>query len=241
MKTILCVLLITWATYSIAQEPPKGFTSLFNGKDFSGWKVPDGDNGHWKIIEGVIDYDAESEAKEKDLWTAKEYKDFELYVDWRIKATPYSNTRVPFVLPSGLHKLDENGKPIVITVPDSDSGLFLRGFSKSQVNIWCWPIGSGEVYGYRMDDKMSPEVRKGVTPVTHADKNIGEWNTFHITMKKDRLTVELNGIVVIKDAQLPGIPESGPIALQHHGSKKDGAWNSPPSLVQFRNIYIKEL
>ena len=92
-----------------------------------------------------------------------------------------------------------------------------------------------------MDDKMSPEVRKGVTPVTHADKNIGEWNTFHITMKKDRLTVELNGIVVIKDAQLPGIPESGPIALQHHGSKKDGAWNSPPSLVQFRNIYIKEL
>ena len=23
--------------------------------------------------------------------------------------------------------------------------------SKSQVNIWCWPVGSGEVYGYRTD------------------------------------------------------------------------------------------
>ena len=51
-----------------------------------------------------------------------------------------------------------------MAVPDSDSGIYLRGSSKSQVNIWCWPIGSGEVYGYRMDDKMPPEVRAGVTP-----------------------------------------------------------------------------
>jgi len=40
---------------------------------------------------------------------------------------------------------------------------------------------------------------------------------------------------------LPDLPERGPIALQHHGGKKDGVWNSPPALVQFRNIYIKEL
>ena len=75
----------------------------------------------------------------------------------------------------------------------------------------------------------------------NADKNIGEWNTFKITMKGNKLTVELNGIVVIENALLPGLPEEGPIGLQHHGSKKDGEWNSPPSLVQFRNIYIKEL
>ena len=24
-----------------------------------------------------------------------------------------------------------------------DSGIYVRGNSKSQVNIWCWPIGSG--------------------------------------------------------------------------------------------------
>ena len=30
-------------------------------------------------------------------------------------------------------------------------------------SIWMWPIGSGEVYGYRMDKKMPPEVRAGVT------------------------------------------------------------------------------
>ena len=49
--------------------PPSGFRALFNGKDFTGWKVPEGDNGHWKIIDGIIDYDAESEAKcDKNLW-----------------------------------------------------------------------------------------------------------------------------------------------------------------------------
>src|SRR6266496_5871673 len=30
-----------------ADDSLQGFTSLFNGKDLSGWKVPEGDNGHW--------------------------------------------------------------------------------------------------------------------------------------------------------------------------------------------------
>ena len=42
---------------------PAGFVSLFNGKDFTGWKVPDGDGGHWKVVDGVIDYDAGSQSK----------------------------------------------------------------------------------------------------------------------------------------------------------------------------------
>lgn len=246
MKRFLTLLYLTLVTASpmLAQSgtPPKGFMSLFNGKDFTNWKVPVGDNGHWKIINNVIDYDAESEAKEdKNLWSQKSYKDFVLYVDWRIKETPWQNPRVPIILPSGLHKRNEKGEEITTTVPDSDSGILLRGVGKCQANIWGWPIGSGEVYGYRMDEKMPPEVRRGVTPKVNADKNIGEWNTFKITMKGNRLTVELNGIVVIENALLPEIPESGPIGLQHHGSKKDGQWVSPPSLVQFRNIYIKEL
>lgn len=224
------------------QKIPAGFTSIYSGKDFTGWKVPEGDNGHWKILNGVIDYDAESEApKDKNLWTEKQYKDFVLYIDFRIKSTPYKNPDVPIILPSGLHKLDENGKEITMVVPDSDSGILLRGNSKSQVNIWCWPTGCGEVYGYRMDPKMSPEVRRAVTPVTNADKNIGEWNTFRITVKGSVLNVELNGIPVIIDATLPGMPDIGAIGLQHHGSKKDGVWTGPPALVQFRNIFIMEI
>jgi hypothetical protein len=219
-----------------------GFVSLFNGKDLTGWVVPEGDNGHWKVVQGVIDYDAQSEAKaDKNLWAEKEYGDFTLKVDWRIKEAPFTNPNVPVILPDGTHKLGPDGKEIKQALPDSDSGIYVRGSSKAQINIWCWPVGSGEVYGYRMDKSQPPEVRAGVTPKKKADKPIGQWNTFEITVKGDRLTVVLNGVKVLDNAQLPGLPARGRIALQHHGGKKDGKWVSPPSLVQFRNIQIKEL
>lgn len=219
------------------------WVSLFNGEDFSGWMVPEGDNGHWTVVDGVIDYDALSEAEDdKALWSDEEYEDFVLKVDWRIKEVPYVNSNVPIILPDGSHKLDENGEVIRMAVPDSDSGIYVRGTSKAQINIWNWPIGSGEVYGYRMDSSMSDDVRAGVTPSMNADNNIGEWNTFVITVEGEYLTVELNGHTVLDQAHLPGVPESGKIALQHHGSQNEnGEWVSPPSLVQFRNISIKEL
>jgi len=243
---MILILAMTVCGQTMAVEkdnvPPPGFRVLFNGKDFSGWKVPEGDNGHWKIINGVIDYDAESEAKgDKTLWHTENFKDFVLRVDWRIKETPYINPRIPYILPDGTHAKDITGKEMTLALPDSDSGIYLRGEGRSQVNIWCWPIGSGEFYGYRMDKSMPPEVREGVTPRHQADKPVGQWNRFEITMRGDRVTVVLNGIKVIDKAKLPGIAETGPIALQHHGSKRNGKWNSPPSLVQFKNIFIEEL
>ncbi len=226
------------------EGPPKGFTSLFNGKDLTGWKVPEGDNGHWKVKDGVLDYDARSEAKkDKNLWTEKSYRDFVLRIDWRLKTEPGFRHGVPIILPDGSHKKDADGKEVKVEIDDVDSGIYLRGSGKSQVNIWMWPIGSGEVYGYRTDPKMPPEVRAAVTPKKHADKPRGEWNTFEITLKGEHLWVKLNGEEVITNAKLPGIPEEGRIALQHHGSydTKTKKWTGPPSLVQFRNIYIKEL
>jgi hypothetical protein len=220
----------------------RGVTPLFNGRDLTGWKIPAGDNGHWRVVDGVIDYDAESEAPgDKVLWTERSFGDFEMKVEWRIKSTPYINPAVPIIRFDGSHKKDADGLEIRMSVPDSDSGIYVRGSSKAQVNIWCWPIGSGEVYGYRTDATMPQAVRAGVTPRRNADRDIGAWNAFEITMRGDRLTVVLNGEEVITRAQLPGIAPSGPIALQHHGAKKDGVWTSPPSLVQFRNITIKEL
>ncbi len=242
MKPIL-LLSALLATTLPAAEPAEGFVSLFNGRDLTGWVAPEGDNGHWKVLDGVLDYDALSEApgKDKNLWTAKEYKDFTLRLDWRLKQTT-GLYDMPVVLPDGTHKLDANGKEIKIPTPNADSGIYLRGTSKAQINIWCWPIGSGEVYGYRMDKTMPPQVRAGVTPKVNADKPVGEWNTFEITMKGDRLTVVLNGKTVIENAQLPGIAASGKIALQHHGGRgKDGKMSPASSLIQFRNISIKEL
>ena len=225
-----------------AADAPGGFTPLFNGKDLAGWKVPVGDNGHWKVVDGVIDYDARSEASgDKSLWTERAFGNFVLRVDWRIKETPWVNPRVRIVMPDGRNKKGPDGKEIEIAVPDSDSGIFLRGKPDAQVNIWCWPVGSGEVYGYRTAANTAAEVRAGVTPKVNADRDIGQWNRFEITMKGELLTVVLNGVTVIESARLPGVPAKGPIALQHHGEWKDGTWTSPPALVQFRDIAIREL
>jgi len=248
---------VTWLTGTVIVRPstatgaaapdqdnvaPPGFVSLFNGRDLTGWMVPEDDGRHWKVVDGVIDYDAESESPgDKNLWHATDFGDFVLHVDWRIKATPYMNPRVGYVLPDGTHARDINGEEMALTLPDSDSGIFLRGSARNQVNIWCWPIGSGEFYGYRMDASLPPEVRAGVTPRHQADKPVGQWNRFEITLIGDRVTVLLNGVTVIDRARLPGIAASGRIALQHHGSKQNGQWNSPPSLMQFKNLYIKEL
>jgi hypothetical protein len=223
-------------------QPPPGFVALFNGRDFSNWKVPEGDNGHWKVLDGVIDYDAESESRtDKNLWTGREFGDFVLHVDWRIKEAPYVNPNVFYILPDGTHGRDVKGKELRMPLPDSDSGIFIRGSGKHQLNIWCWPIGSGEMYGVRMDRSMPAEVRAAVTPRTQADKPVGEWNRFEITVRGNHVSVVLNGKPIITGAQIPGLPERGRIALQHHGAKRDGKWTSPPALVQFKNIFIKEL
>ncbi len=221
---------------------PPGFTAVFNGTDLSNWTVPTGDNGHWKVTGGVIDYDAQSEATgDKSLWSTREYGNFVLRVDWRIKETPYINRNVPYILPDGTHARDVHGKEMKLALPDSDSGIFLRGEGRYQVNIWCWPIGSGEMYGIRTDPATAPALRAAVTPRTQADKPVGEWNTFEITVRGNTVQVVLNGKTVLPGAEIPQLPAKGRIALQHHGGKQNGQWSGPPSLLQFKNIFIKEL
>jgi hypothetical protein len=84
--------------------PPEGFTALFNGKDLSGWKglvanppkrammSPDELKAaqekadqrmrdHWSVKDGIIVFDGKGD----NLCTAKDYGNFELYVDWKIE------------------------------------------------------------------------------------------------------------------------------------------------------------
>jgi hypothetical protein len=227
----------------LAQEvDSQGFRQLFNGRDLSGWVIPEGDNGHWKVIDGVIDYDAGSEAQgDKSLWSDEEFGDFVLQLEWRIKETS-GLYDVPIVLKDGSYLKDADGKTLTIKMPNADSGIYLRGTSKAQLNIWCWPIGSGEVYGYRHPEDTDPEIRRGVTPMINADRPVGSWNHFMIIMTGDRLTVIENNHMVLENARLPGVPDRGRIALQHHGGiNADGSYKPASSLVQFRNIRIREL
>ena len=76
--------------------------------------------------DGQIDYDARSEApKEKNLWTEKEYGDYTLIIDWRLKEAPYQNPRMAYLLPDGTEARDIKGKPLTLTLPDADSGILL--------------------------------------------------------------------------------------------------------------------
>lgn len=207
-----------------------GWQRLYNGRDLAGWKAGPGHVGHWQAVGWRLIYDGKSEAADPSLWTEREYGDFELVVDWRLTGAR-RKSMIPVVLPSGEHAHHRRGGERKIEIDDyGDSGLYLRGSDKAQVNIWSWPIGSGEVYGYRADPKMPPEVRAATTPKVKADAKPGEWNRFYITLRGDRLSVRLNGQSVIDNAQLPGLPERGPIALQHYGDP-----------VEFANLYLREL
>jgi hypothetical protein len=88
--------------------PPEGFTALFNGKDLTNWKglmkspydnpikraalspaerdelqkeADEDMKKHWSVKDGIIVFDG----KGRSLSTAKDYGDFELYVDWKIE------------------------------------------------------------------------------------------------------------------------------------------------------------
>jgi 3-keto-disaccharide hydrolase len=207
--------------------------SLFDGLDFAGWKYRDGFKGHWTAKDGVLAYDGKAEgrnATEKDLWTEKSFGDFVLIADWRLSAKPTLKPH-PIVLPNGDFVFDEQGKRKTTPKPDAgDTGIYLRGSRKAQLNIWSQDLGSGEINGYRTDTKQPADVRKACIPVKKADKPFGQWNRFEATVRGDRVTVVLNGETVIPEARLPGLPATGPIGLQHHGD---------PS--EFRNLFIKPL
>jgi hypothetical protein len=210
-----------------------GFTQLSADNSLADWDVKPWHEKHWTIKDGVIDYDGKGENKDfqqNSLWTKQDYGDLQMYAEWRLPEKPTRKPH-PIVLYNGDFLLDENKKRITRPHLDAgDSGIMFRGISKCQANIWSQELGSGEINGYRTDRKMPQSVRRACIPIKNADHPLGEWNVFLITLKGDRMTVDTNGERVINDAELPNLPKSGPIGLQHHGDP-----------VQFRQLWVKPL
>jgi len=221
MRTLLCATvacLVALATAEPLQAadntPPEGFVALFNGRDLTGWKglvgkpssraamTPDqldeaqqkadeAMRAHWQVADGALVFDG----KGRSLCTAKDYADFELYVDWKI-------------------------------LPGGDSGIYLRG--SPQVQIWGRKEGSGGLY----NNQKNPS-----KPLKCADNPIGEWNTFRIKMIGEKVTVWLNGELVVDDVVMENywdrskpIYPSGQIELQNHGNT-----------LWFKNVYLREI
>ncbi|MDY3553132.1 DUF1080 domain-containing protein [Gemmata sp. JC717] len=244
VSAAIAIAIATSTARSEDNKAPAEFTALFNGKDLTGWKghttmverakqKPEDlaklqaartktATEHWKVIDGAIHCDGKGGVS---LVTDKDYGNFELMVDW---------------------KIEKNG----------DSGLYLRG--QPQVQIWDSEnspgarnedknTGSGGLWNNPLPAdaakstdnmlKLKEGQKVGKIPLKKADKPVGEWNTFHIIVLGDEVTVNLNGSLVVQKAKLLNywergkpVPEKGPIELQFHG---DPLW--------FKNIYIKEL
>jgi len=223
-------------TPAFAQEKPlnkapKGFTSLFDGQNLSGWRGEKGDYSphtqatltpeqlsemqtqwnadrdmHWSVDKDK--HEIVSDGHGVFLATDKNYGDFELYVDWLM--------------------VNHNG----------DSGIYLRGYP--QVQIWDVdnprevkngaPRGSGALWN---DNPDNP----GKWPLVKADNPVGSWNTFHVKMIGSKVWVWFNDKQTVDGAVLDNyfdrsIPvlATGPVELQTHGSE-----------IRFRNIYIREI
>jgi hypothetical protein len=212
-----------------------GFQPLVENDSLEAWHVKPGQKDHWVFKDGVIDYDGKAGGKsfdDKSLWTKESYGDLELYVEWRLPETPKLKPH-PIVLYNGDFLMKEDDPTKRETRPHldaGDTGILFRGTSKCQANIWSQELGSGEINGYRTDKKMPQSTRRACIPITNADHPLGEWNNFLVTIKGNHMSVDTNGERVINEAELPDLPKSGLIGLQHHGDP-----------AQFRQIWVKEL
>lgn len=212
----------------------QGFTTLYNGLDLDGWKTDPANKDHWRAKDWVLFHDGQGEATDKKynhLWTEKNYRNFEMVVDWRMDPKRITKKKWPLVLPNGDDAVDGDGKVKEVEVDDAgNSGILLRGNEDAQVNICCRPVGSGEITAFRVNKELPAEIRAGCTPKRRVDAKIGTWNRFIITVKGEQVTVVLNGEQIIDSVRLPGMPESGPIGLQQHGEP-----------LEFANLFIREL
>lgn len=193
----------------------EGFRQLFNGRDLTGWRFTDDIKPHWSASGAFFRAKAGASASGRDLWTEKEFGDFVLCVDWR-----FPQVKAPGAKGDGA------------AAPDTrESGILLRGSKKARVRIASGASGSGGLQGYHMDEALPAALREACLPKMKADHgNAGAWNRFFITVKGDRVTVELNEKLIIENAQLPGLAAKGPLGLEHQGEA-----------MEFGNIFIKEL
>jgi len=194
-----------------------GFEAAFNGKDLTGWKglVADPPARAKMTPEEMAKAQAEVDALMRAHWKVV---DGALFFDGQghslCTASDYDDFEM-FVD----WKIQDKG----------DSGIYLRG--SPQVQIWDpaqWPEGSGGLYNNQKNPK---------NPLVKADRPIGEWNTFYIKMIGERVTVRLNGVLVVDDVVMENYWErdkpiypAGQIELQAHSTP-----------LTFKNVFIRRI
>lgn len=201
----------------------ESFVPIFNGKDLSGWKG---------LVGNPI---SRSKMKPKALEEAQMKADQEAAANWLVE-----NGMLLFAGKGDNLCTVKDYADFEMTVDwklypgkEPDAGIYLRG--TPQVQIWDVArvnvgaqVGTGGLY----NNQKNPS-----KPLVVADNALGEWNTFHIKMVGEKVTVYLNGKLVVNNVPLENywdrsqpIFPAGAIELQAHGSK-----------VAYRDIYVKEI
>jgi len=211
------------------QQPvEQGFTSLFNGKDLTGWIYGKRANGAenksgqgYQVENGVIFSTKEDGG---NLYTEKEYSDFVLRFD--VKLTENANNgigiRAPLVG-------DAAYAGIEIQVLD-DGGSQYTSLKPFQYH--------GSIYGM-------------VAPKRGSQKPVGEWNSEEITADGRHITIKLNGTTIV-DANLDDIKDEEMLKTHRDLARPEGSrgiantkghigFLGHGARVEFRNIRIKEL
>ncbi|MEO6134299.1 MAG: family 16 glycoside hydrolase [Ginsengibacter sp.] len=198
-----------------------GFVSIFNGKDLTGWKG---------LVGNPI---SRSKMSESILSKAQEKADTIMRNGWYAKdGVLHFTGKGDNICTDKKYGDFEMFVDWKIT-PEGDAGIYLRG--TPQVQIWDTSrrdagaeVGSGGLYNNQKNQSK---------PLVLADNAIGDWNSFHIIMKGERVTVYLNGQLVVDnvimenywDKSLP-IFMKEQIELQAHGTH-----------VAYRDIYVRDI
>ena len=203
---------------STAPTVEPGFTSLFNGKDFTGWKIA-GPAQTFTIQDGaIVARGATSHCYYDGSFRDHNFRDFELKVDVMTRAGSNGGVYV-------LTEFQETGGNVRAT------GRFpSKGFEIQVNNSHTDRIRTGSLY--HVTDILDQ------SPATD-----DEWFTQHIIVKGDTITVNVNNKQVAQWTQPPDwnggregpgrkITGPGTIALQGH---------DPNSTVYYKNIRIKPL
>ena len=210
MHSLTLILLLAAAPVAFAQD---GWIQLFNGKDFTGWKVG-GDQNAFQIKDGaLVSHGPVAHAFYDGPVNNHDFKNFELMVD--VMAAPNSNGGVYF------------------HTEFQDKGFPRKGFEVQVNNTFVRdPVKSGSLY--HVKDVGEDEI-KDIT-------KDNEWFTEHIIVKDKTVTIKLNGKEVVNWTQPDDwkggregagrVIDHGTIALQGH---------DPNSIVHYKNIRIKPL
>jgi DNA-binding beta-propeller fold protein YncE len=199
-------------------DPPKGFRSLFNGKDLTGWMVDSGSKDSWRIenadlvVTGPGDY-----RKSGWLLTDREYSDFLLKFEFQ--PSPGTNSGVAIWARPGelFERLPHHPQ---IELFDADKRDIRNGSF-----VWSTSIASA--------DMLSPD---GVAEIKRREL----WNMMEIEVRGNWLRAAINGREVLRPdlAKLAKSPKAHPGLLRRSGRI---GFQSHTGTVRFRNIEIKEL